>query len=397
MTTNFVAIDLSQLPPPHAVEQLDYEQILAERKAYAISLWPEDQQAEIAARLALESEPLTKLLEENAYREMLWRQRVNEAALANMLASAQGADLDQLAANYNVKRLVIQPGDPRHLDYEQILAERKAYAISLWPEDQQAEIAARLALESEPLTKLLEENAYREMLWRQRVNEAALANMLASAQGADLDQLAANYNVKRLVIQPGDPSKVPPVQELLESDDSLRERAQMAWEGLSTAGPRNSYIFHARAADGRVGDASAVSPSPAVVVVTVQAAQGNGSAPADLLDIVDAYLNDADRRPVADRLTVQSAQVLEYRVDATLYLATIGPESEPILDAARARLTAYVHQRRRLGMEVSESAVHAALHVEGVRKVTLSNWSDIAATPAQAPYCTGITLTLGDE
>nr|WP_238322082.1 hypothetical protein [Pseudomonas aeruginosa] len=101
MTTNFVAIDLSQLPPPHAVEQLDYEQILAERKAYAISLWPEDQQAEIAARLALESEPLTKLLEENAYREMLWRQRVNEAALANMLASAQGADLDQLTANYN--------------------------------------------------------------------------------------------------------------------------------------------------------------------------------------------------------------------------------------------------------------------------------------------------------
>ncbi|RQJ03877.1 baseplate assembly protein [Pseudomonas aeruginosa] len=304
MTTNFVAIDLSQLPPPHAVEQLDYEQILAERKAYAISLWPEDQQAEITARLALESEPLTKLLEENAYREMLWRQRVNEAALANMLASAQGADLNQLAANYNVRRLVIQPGDP---------------------------------------------------------------------------------------------SKVPPVPELLESDDSLRERAQMAWEGLSTAGPRNSYIFHARAADGRVGDASAVSPSPAVVVVTVQAAQGNGSAPADLLAIVDAYLNDADRRPVADRLTVQSAQVLEYRVDATLYLATIGPESEPILDAARARLTAYVHQRRRLGMEVSESAVHAALHVEGVRKVTLSNWSDIAATPAQAPYCTGITLTLGDE
>ncbi|SQC69224.1 baseplate assembly protein J (GpJ) [Pseudomonas aeruginosa] len=108
MTTNFVAIDLSQLPPPHAVEQLDYEQILAERKAYAISLWPEDQQAEIAARLALESEPLTKLLEENAYREMLWRQRVNEAALANMLASAQGADLDQLAANYNVRRLVIR-------------------------------------------------------------------------------------------------------------------------------------------------------------------------------------------------------------------------------------------------------------------------------------------------
>ncbi|HDY5049619.1 baseplate J/gp47 family protein [Pseudomonas aeruginosa] len=293
--------------------------------------------------------------------------------------------------------LLPAPSVVEPLDYEQIFAERKAYAVSLWPANQQAEVAATLELESEPLTKLLQENAYRETIWRQRVNEAALATMLASAKGADLDQVAANYNVQRLVVTPGDPSAVPPVAEVLEDDDSLRERAQMAWEGLSTAGPRNSYIFHARAADGRVGDASAVSPSPAVVVVTVQAAQGNGSAPTDLLAIVDAYLNDADRRPVADRLTVQSAQVLEYRVDATLYLATIGPESEPILDAARARLTAYVHQRRRLGMEVSESAVHAALHVEGVSKVTLSNWSDIAATPAQAPYCVGITLTLGDE
>ncbi|ARN38795.1 TPA: baseplate J/gp47 family protein [Pseudomonas aeruginosa] len=293
--------------------------------------------------------------------------------------------------------LLPAPSVVEPLDYEQIFAERKAYAVSLWPANQQAEVAATLELESEPLTKLLQENAYRETIWRQRVNEAALATMLASAKGADLDQVAANYNVQRLVVTPGNPSAVPPVAEVLEDDDSLRERAQMAWEGLSTAGPRNSYIFHARAADGRVGDASAVSPSPAVVVVTVQAAQGNGSAPADLLAIVDTYLNDADRRPVADRLTVQSAEVLEYRVDATLYLATIGPESEPILDAARARLTAYVHQRRRLGMEVSESAVHAALHVEGVSKVTLSNWSDIAATPAQAPYCVGITLTLGDE
>lgn len=91
----FAAIDLSQLPAPSVVEPLDYEQIFIERKAYAVSLWPADQQAEVAATLELESEPLTKLLQENAYRETIWRQRVNEAALANMLASAQGADLDR--------------------------------------------------------------------------------------------------------------------------------------------------------------------------------------------------------------------------------------------------------------------------------------------------------------
>lgn len=283
------------------------------------------------------------------------------------------------------------------IDFEQILAERKAYMISLWPADEQAQIAARLEIESEPLTKLLQENTYRETVWRQRVNEASLANLLATARGTDLEQLAGNFNVKRLVIQQGKANAVPPILTLMEGDDSLRERAQMAWEGLSTAGPRNSYIFHARAADGRVADATAESPSPAVAVVTVQSLLGDGTAPPELLAVVNAYLSDDDRRPVADRLTVQGAQILNYQVKATLYLLSSGPESEPILAAAEQRLLAYVHQRRRLGMEVSESALHAALHVEGVRKVELEDWVDIVANKAQAPYCTGITLSRGVE
>ncbi|MBA6043590.1 baseplate assembly protein [Pseudomonas lactis] len=283
------------------------------------------------------------------------------------------------------------------IDFELILAERKAYMISLWPAEEQTEIAARLEMESEPLTKLLQENAYRETVWRQRVNEASLANLLATARGTDLEQLAANFNVKKLVIQEGKPSAVPPVPRIMESDDSLRERAQMAWEGLSTAGPRNSYIFHARAADGRVADATAESPSPAVAVVTVQSLLGDGTASPDLLDLVNAYLSDEDRRPVADRLLVQGAEILNYQVKAQLFLLSSGPESEPIVAAAEQRLLAYVHQRRRLGMEVSESALHAALHVEGVRKVELEGWVDIVATKAQAPFCTKVTLTRGAE
>lgn len=282
------------------------------------------------------------------------------------------------------------------IDYEQILAARKAYAISLWPLEQQPQIAATLALESEPLTKLLQESAYRETLLRQRVNEAALATMLAKAKGTDLDQKAGDVNVERLLVIPANPNAVPPVQAVYESDESLRERAQMAWEGLSTAGPRNSYIFHARSADGRIADATAESPSPAVVVVTVQGLLGDGSVDESLLAIVNTYLSDENRRPVADRLTVQSAEVLPYSVEAVLYLATSGPEAEPIRAAAEARLLAYVHQRRRLGVEVSESAIHAALHVEGVRKVELVDWADLSPTPYQAAYCTGIEISIGE-
>lgn len=281
------------------------------------------------------------------------------------------------------------------IDFEQILAERKAYAVSLWPAEQRAEVATTLALESEPLTKLLHENAYREMLWRQRVNEAALATLLAKAQGKDLDQVAANVNVARLVVRPADPKAVPPVAAIMEADDSLRERAQLAWEGLSTAGPRNSYILHARSADGRVADATAESPSPATVVVTVQGALGDGSVDQSVVDAVYAYLSDDDRRPVADRLVVQGAEILPYVINAVLYLGTVGPEADPVMAAAEASLKDFLAKRRRLGVEVSTSALHAALHVEGVRKVQLQGWTDLNPTQAQAAYCTHYTLTRG--
>ncbi|WJR28906.1 baseplate J/gp47 family protein [Pseudomonas mosselii] len=282
------------------------------------------------------------------------------------------------------------------IDYEAILAERKAYAVSLWPADQQAEVAATLALESEPLTKLLQESAYRETLLRQRVNEAALAVLLPFAQGADLEQIGARFNVERLVITPANPAAVPPVAAVMEDYESLRERIQMAMEGLSTAGPRNAYIFHARSADGRVADASAISPAPAEVIVTVQSALGNGTAAADLLAVVAAYLSDEDRRPVADRLTVQSAQELPYTVEAVLYLNSSGPESEPVRAAAETRLAALVNARRRLGQEVNRSALDAALHIEGVKRVELPGWADIVASVTQAPYCTTYSVTVAE-
>ncbi|MFY1021513.1 baseplate J/gp47 family protein [Ectopseudomonas khazarica] len=282
------------------------------------------------------------------------------------------------------------------LDYESILAERKAELVGAFPADQQETIAARLALESDPLAKLLQENAYRELVWRQRVNEAALATLLAFAEGEDLEQVAARFNVERLVIIPADNTAVPPVAAVMEGDDSLRERAQMAMEGLSVAGPRNAYIFHARSADGRVADAWADSPNPAEAVVTVQSALGTGVASAELLAIVTAYLSDEDRRPLADRLTVQSATVIEYQVEAVLHLNTVGPEAEPIRSAAEARLAALVTQRRRLGLEVNRSALDAALHIEGVKRVDLIDWADIVATREQAPYCTGYSVTVAE-
>ena len=281
------------------------------------------------------------------------------------------------------------------LDYESILAQRKAALVARYPADKQTDVAAVLALESEPLTKFLEESAYRELLLRQRINEAARAVMLAYAQGADLEHIAALFGVFRLVIKPADPIAGTPA--MMESDADLRQRVQLAPQSFSVAGPEGAYRSHARDADGRVLDASATSPTPGEVCVTVLSREGDGTAPADLLAKVEAALRSDDVRPLTDFVTVQSAAILPYDVVAVLHLFP-GPDSSVVVAEARRRLAIYVAACHRLGRVVARSGLDAALHVAGVERVDLQYPADdIRADLTQAPYCIGVDVKSGAQ
>jgi len=286
--------------------------------------------------------------------------------------------------------VVVEP-----LDFETLFAQRKAAFIAMYPEDEQEELARTLELESEPITMLLEENCYRELLLRQRVNEAARAVMLAYSTDSDLDNLAVNFNVERLTIQEEDDSVTPPIEAVMESDPDLRTRTQQAFEGLSVAGPTAAYEFWGRSADGRVADISAVSPTPACVTISVLSREGDGTASDDLLSVVAAALNDEEVRPVADRVTVQSAEIVPYQIDATLYIYP-GPEAEPVRQASEQQLQAYIAAQNRLGRDIRLSAIYAALHVEGVQRVELAQpVADIVLSDYQASHCTEYTITVG--
>lgn len=291
--------------------------------------------------------------------------------------------------------LLPAPDVVEELDYETLFEERKATLLSLYDESEREAVARTLSLESEPIVKLLQENAYREVILRQRVNEAARANMLAYATGADLDQLGANYTVARLVITEADDTVLPPVAEVLESDSDFRVRIQQAFEGLSVAGSTGAYQFHGRSADGRVADVSVISPEPASVTISVLSREGDGAASAELIAIVNAALNAEDVRPVADRVTVQSAKIVPYQIIAELYVYP-GPELEPVRLAAQDKLNAYTQAQHRLGRDIRLSAIYAALHVEGVQRVELTQpVADIVLDDTQASFCTESSITIG--
>ncbi|WP_417777084.1 baseplate assembly protein [Stutzerimonas xanthomarina] len=283
------------------------------------------------------------------------------------------------------------------LDFEQILAERKAYLLSLYPEAEQAAIATALELESEPLNKLLQENTYRELILRQRINDAARAVMLAHAVDSDLDQLGANYNVQRLLIDAGDPTAVPPRAAVYESNADFRRRIQLSPEGYTTAGSEQSYIFHGLSAAPDVADISAISPTPGAVTVYVLSRSGDGAASEPLLATVAQALNQEAVRPMTDNVLVQSANIVSYSIVAELVMLP-GPDAAVVRAASLAAAEAYAAGQHAMRRDVTLSGLYAALHQPGVQRVELASpAANIIIGHGEASHCTGITLTVAGQ
>ena len=278
------------------------------------------------------------------------------------------------------------------LDFEEILIEVKAVMVAAYPVDQQTAVIAALALESEPLNIIAQAIAYREMLLRQRINEGAAASMMSHATSDDLDNIAANLDTERLVITEATDT----TDAVMESDEALRLRAQAAFEGMSVAGPSAAYEYFARGASGKVADAKASSPAPAEVVVAVLSTEGDGTASPELLATVAEAVNDEDVRPIGDRVTVRSAEIVDYEIEVTLYLYP-GPESEPIINAADASLQKLLKQNdKKISRDVARSAISAAVHVQGVQRVEVNSPpADIKISDIQAARNIGYHIENG--
>jgi phage-related baseplate assembly protein len=280
------------------------------------------------------------------------------------------------------------------LDFETILA------------DMLADLQSRAALsgtpftalvESDPAYKILEVAAYRELLMRQRVNEAATAVMLAYAAGPDLDNIGANYDCQRLTITPADNTTIPPTPAVMESDADYRARIQLSMEGYTCAGPVGAYLFLTKSASADVLDASITSPVAGTVLVSVLSRTGDGTAPSATIAAVQAALTAEDVRPLCDTVNVQGAGIVHYTINATLtFFASV--DIATVTANAQASAQAYADACHKVGRSVTVAGVHGALMVAGVVNAVLQApgiTADIVPSATQATYCTSITLVNG--
>lgn len=277
------------------------------------------------------------------------------------------------------------------LDYEASLAARKADLV--------AKAAAVgidydvTGLESEPGVIVEEVDAGREMIALQAINDAGLANMLAHSTGPDLDNLAAIYGLglpvklERAVVGT-DLSGNP----IMEGDERFRRRIQLAPEGKAQGSPAY-YVFHALTAVPTLADATAVSPAPGEVVVTVMGSGDNPAPSTAEVDAARAALFADNIKPLTDILTVQAADVITIDLTAQLQLYS-GPDATTVLADARAAEIAFLAKNKRLGRDLILYAWVGRLQRDSVYAVRpLGPLADIPATPYQVVYVHSLNLT----
>ena len=256
------------------------------------------------------------------------------------------------------------------LDFETIFERKKNALLELIPSSVRETIAATLSLESEPLTIDLQQQAYHEMILRQRINQAAASTLLAFAQGSDLDHLAAAKGITRKIVRQADPTALPPVEALYETDDDLRRRVQLYPEKLAAAGPRAAYEAHALDAHPKIIDARAVREVAGTVCVFIKAADGVPSA--EILQAAQDYLSAETRRPLCDTVKVKAGRPKAIRITARIRYES-GPDLTLVKDKQLDDLKKMLEKNSRLGASIALSKIIGALDTDGVKKIEMAS------------------------
>lgn len=257
-------------------------------------------------------------------------------------------------------------------------------------------------LETDPLKINEEHRAYFELLLRARVNEAIRAVLLATSSGADLENVCADLDIVRRVVIPATDS----TPAVMETDEVLRARRQLAPEGFSCAGPVGAYYFFSLEAHPFVKDVGVYGPesglvNPGQVKISVLSNQGNGAASDQVVASVAAKLNAREIRPLTDQVIVESATIVDYQINLVITLPP-GPDPVAIQTQATARLTTLAAALNAVGQGIPLAVLYAAAAIPDATGVSPALniaaaspgiVADLADTPRTAFRCTAITVT----
>jgi len=288
-------------------------------------------------------------------------------------------DMQELAESFAVEML----------DYESILDECKSSLQEFVYQKGMANTDVASLPISDPMIKIMEVLAYRELHLRQRLNESVKSCSLQSAKLKDLESIYRIFSGGE-ILKPGKD-----VVGALFQDH----------RDYHTAGSEAAYKHHVLKAlrNGTdtgtpIVDIHVVSQEEACVSITVLFdAQISGAQRQEYLDAITRHLYDEDIRPIGQKVDIDDAYIKPYQIVAELGLDET-PGTAQIVEKSRQDVKQYVDGRYRLGKDIYRSGLLSALHQPGVRYIilhSLTNYTgggDLKVMEHEAALCERIDV-----
>ena len=170
-----------------------------------------------------------------------------------------------------------------------------------------------------------------------------------------------------------------------ETDNVLRDRIKLAPEAFSTAGSVGAYQFHAKSASPAILDVAVTSPTPGTVNI-FPLAEGGLPTPVGILNLVTAACNGEKVRPLTDTVVVLTPTAITYDIEVEVECYNTA-NVDTVQATIQANLQAYADGRsRQIGLDITRAQVIGLCMVEGVYNVdVIEPAADVVITNTQVP------------
>ena len=163
-----------------------------------------------------------------------------------------------------------------------------------------------------------------------------------------------------------------------ESDDALTQRVYLAPSIYSCAGPLDAYAYFAKNWRNDVADVKITNPSDCVVRVYFMLEGGKLPSAAELQEM-ENYLRDERLRPMCDKVEALAPEETVYNIGFTYYIAASDKRNAAAIQAAVAEaVETYQAWQRTLGRDVNPDELRKLVRMAGAKRM-------IMTAPAFAP------------
>lgn len=317
-----------------------------------------------------------------AYRELLLRTGLNEAARQNLVAFARGSSLEYLGALVGVSR---QPASNALCTIHfTLVAGHNGVTIpeGLRVQSLDGKIIFQTTQDTVVPVGTLEADVPANASAPGIVGNGYAVNTISII----LDPQAFVSTAQNTDITEGGSDE--------ESDDLLRERITLAPASFSVAGPDDAYRFFAKSAHPSIVDVGITSLVPGEVDL-YPLLDGGIMPTQDILDAVLAICNAEKIRPLTDTVVAAAPTIINYAIEVNLTLLTTAVSASAQAAVQKGLEDWRDGRKNKLALDVVVSKIKSLSMIDGVYDVdVISPVANVVAAENEFTNCTAITVNV---